>query len=158
MRTLYRSLPAPAALDIGVAGVPEGSDVELSLRLEAVSEGVLVSGSARARYVGECGRCLDAVEGDLDAELQELYVYPDSDAEDEEAARMVGDLIDLEPVLRDVVVLALPLRPLCREDCPGLCPDCGVRLADHPDHGHESVDPRWAALADLTGLTADKER
>ena len=66
-----------------------------------------------------------------------------------ELPELEGDLIDLEPVLRDAVVLALPLRPLCRDDCPGLCAECGARLADDPDHGHETVDPRWAALQGL---------
>ena len=80
----------------------------------------------------------------------ELYVYPESDAEDDEASRMEGDLIDLEPVLRDQVVLALPFQPLCTDDCPGLCPECGTRLADDPDHRHEErTDPRWAALSGL---------
>ncbi len=54
---------------------------------------------------------------------------------------------DLEPALRDAVVLALPLAPLCTDDCPGLCVECGGRRADlAPDHGHETLDPRWAAL------------
>ena len=60
-----------------------------------------------------------------------------------------GDLLDLEPALRDAVVLALPLQPLCREDCAGLCSECGVRLDSDPGHGHEVDDPRWAALKAL---------
>ncbi len=90
------------------------------------------------------------VEDEFLADLLELYVYPESDAEDDEASRMEGDLIDLEPVLRDQVVLALPFQPLCTDDCPGLCPECGTRLADDPDHRHEErTDPRWAALSGL---------
>jgi uncharacterized protein len=69
---------------------------------------------------------------------------------------MEGDLIDLEPVLRDQVVLALPFQPLCTDDCPGLCPECGARLADEPGHKHEDrTDPRWAALG---GLLQSDER
>jgi uncharacterized protein len=69
---------------------------------------------------------------------------------------MEGDLIDLEPALRDQVVLALPFTPLCSDDCAGLCPECGVRLDDEPDHKHEdAVDPRWSALG---GLLAQDER
>lgn len=57
---------------------------------------------------------------------------------------------DLEQVVRDTVVPALPFQPVCQEDCEGLCPECGVRLLDHPGHAHEvPVDSRWAALADL---------
>jgi uncharacterized protein len=70
--------------------------------------------------------------------------------------RLQGDLIDLEPALRDEVVLILPTNPLCREDCPGLCPECGVRWDELPDdHSHEQVDPRWAALSDMTTKTEE---
>ena len=70
-----------------------------------------------------------------------------ADDEDDDVSRLEGDLLDLEPLLRDAVVLALPFQPLCRDDCPGLCTECGARLADDPDHQHdEPVDPRWAAL------------
>jgi uncharacterized protein len=62
-------------------------------------------------------------------------------------------LIDLEPVLVDAIVPALPFQPVCREDCPGLCQECGQPLADDPDHTHESLDPRWSALAQLASST-----
>jgi uncharacterized protein len=146
------TVPAPADLGIEVLRVPEGSPVVLGLRLEAVMEGVLVTGSADAGVEGECVRCLDRIEDDLLVSFQELYVYDDRDSaeEDDEVHRLEGDLLDLEPALRDAVVLALPFQPLCGEDCPGLCAECGARLADDPDHTHEApVDPRWAALAAL---------
>jgi uncharacterized protein len=140
-------------VDLGtdVVGVPEGSDVELDLRLESVVEGVLVSGTARVRVEGECVRCLEPVSSEQEVQLQELYYYPDQHTDDAEAARLEGDLLDLEPVLRDAVVLGLPFRPVCRDDCPGLCPACGARLADEPGHRHEQRDSRWAALEALTG-------
>jgi uncharacterized protein len=148
MRTVRFTAPAPADLGVGVIGVPEGSDIELDLRLESVIEGVLVSGSARVRYEGECVRCLDPLSSEQEVAIQELYVYPDQDADDE-GERLQDELLDLEPVLRDAVVLGLPFQPLCQDDCPGLCPECGARLADDPDHGHATDDPRWAALAAL---------
>jgi uncharacterized protein len=149
-REVSFSAPAPADLGIGVIGVPEDDPVQFELRLEAVVEGVLVTGTVSGRLVGECARCLVDIEDEFLADVQELYVYPESDAEDDEASRLEGELIDLEPVLRDQVVLALPFQPLCADDCPGLCPECGVRLADQPAHRHEaSTDPRWAALAGL---------
>jgi uncharacterized protein len=150
MRRLSRTVPAPAGLGLDVVGVPEGADVELSMRLESVLDGVLVSGSARAPLAGECVRCLERFERELEVEYQELYAYPDSDTE-EGAPRLVGDLLDLEPVLRDAVVLELPLQPWCREGCPGLCAECGALLANDPDHHHEVADPRWAALQGLLG-------
>jgi DUF177 domain-containing protein len=153
MRTLSRSVPAPVDLGVDVLGVPPGAPVDLDLRLESVMEGVLVSVTAHAEVRGECVRCLDPIARSLEVTLQELYAYPgrerDDADDDTELPELEGDLIDLEPALRDAVVLALPLQPLCRDDCPGLCPECGARLADDPGHGHESADPRWAALQSL---------
>jgi len=153
MRTLTEHVPAPSDLGVALIGVQQGSDIELDLRLEAVHEGILVSGTAVAEVKGECGRCLDPLAYDLEVNVQELFFYEGvllSDEEDEEEQRRVEhDLIDLEPVLRDAVVTMLPFQPVCREDCQGLCSECGVRLEDEPGHHHEVVDPRWAALGDL---------
>ena len=148
---VQRTVEAPADLGIEVIGVPEGSPVELDLRLEAVGEGVLVTGTAEVRLAGQCVRCLVDVSDSSVADFQELYVYPGNEADDadteDEIRHLVGDLLDLEPVLRDSVVLDLPLRPLCRPDCAGLCPECGADLNADPDHAHEdTVDPRWSGL------------
>jgi uncharacterized protein len=151
-RLVERTVPAPEQLGIELVAVPAGSDLQLTLRLEAVMEGVLLTGTARAPVVGECARCLERIEDDFVVDLQELYVYPNSEASNDEVARMEGDLLDLEPVLRDAVVLALPFSPLCTPDCAGLCVECGVRLADAPQHTHAApIDPRWAALKGRTG-------
>jgi len=152
-RKVSLTAEAPAELGIEVLGVPEGSEVHLDLRLEAVMDGVLVSGTASADLEGECARCLEPIEDVITVDIQELYLYEPADGndEDDDVSRLEDDLLDLEPVLRDAVVLALPFQPLCQDDCPGLCVECGARLADDPDHRHdEPVDPRWAALADLT--------
>jgi uncharacterized protein len=153
-REVSRTVPAPTDLGIEVLGVAEGSPVALDLRLEAVMEGVLVTGTATAALEGECARCLEPISDEIEVRFQELFVYDDRgvDPDEElEVSTLQDDLVDLEPLLRDAVVLALPFQPLCQDDCPGLCPECGERLADHPDHGHdEPVDPRWAALAALT--------
>lgn len=165
MRRVQRTVAAPEDLGTEVIGVPTGTDVELDLQLEAVMEGVFVSGSARARAVGECVRCLDEVVEDVDVTLQELYVYPEraaaatdaGDEEDEDLRELDGELLDVEPVLRDAVVIALPFQPLCRDDCPGLCSICGAHLADDPNHGHETLDPRWAALSGLPSTSDDQK-
>jgi uncharacterized protein len=152
-RKVSLTAEAPAELGIEILGVPEGSEVHLDLRLEAVMDGVLVTGTASADLEGECARCLEPIEDAITVDIQELYLYEpaDRDDEDDDVSRLEDDLLDLEPVLRDAVVLALPFQPLCQDDCPGLCTECGARLADDPDHRHdEPVDPRWAALADLT--------
>ena len=149
-----RTAHAPDNLGSGLVLVPAGADVVLDLRFEAVSEGVLVTGSAVAPLTGECARCLDPLTSETEVGIQELYRYlpdPGADDEDEEDRFLDGDRLDLEPAFRDAVVLALPLSPLCREDCPGLCAECGAKLAEAgPDHGHgENLDPRWGALRQL---------
>ncbi|WP_372594522.1 DUF177 domain-containing protein [Actinotalea sp.] len=158
MRTVTRTVPAPEDLGTAVIGIPAGSDLELDCRLEAVMEGILVSGSVRGGTVGECVRCLDEILGEIEVPIQELYVYPEraqvavEDGDDEEDLReLEGDLIDLEPALRDAVVPALPFRPVCSPECPGLCPQCGARLADpeNAGHQHEVIDSRWSELTSL---------
>jgi uncharacterized protein len=153
-RSENRVVPAPADLGVALARVPVGADIKLSVKLEAVMEGVLVTAEVAAPVTGECARCLEPVTTSVDVSFQELYESGDGQAgedEDEDRRFLDADLLDLEPELRDAVVLALPLAPLCRSDCEGLCPDCGVRLAEAgPAHGHgEAPDPRWAALRQL---------
>ncbi|GAB2475362.1 YceD family protein [Jatrophihabitans fulvus] len=156
LREYRRDVPAPAGLGLDVIGVPEGAPLDLELRLESVTEGVLVTGYVVAPLTGQCARCLDPVSQELEVDVQELFAYADSatdsTTEQDEVFRVgVGgsdDLLDVEPVVRDAVVLALPWTPLCRPDCAGLCPDCGQRLDDLPaGHAHDQIDPRWAALA-----------
>jgi uncharacterized protein len=148
-------VPAPADLGIEVLSVPEGAPVELDLRLEAVMEGVLVTGVASVVLEGECARCLEPIHDDLEVTFQELFVHDDirdsaEAEEDDEVSMLQDDLVDLEPLLRDAVVLALPFQPLCQDDCPGLCSECGARLLEQPDHAHEDpIDPRWKALTAL---------
>src|SRR5699024_7817835 len=117
------------------------------VRLEAVMEGVLATGSASVHVIGECVRCLDPIEDDIEVTFQELYVFSNP-GEDE--IQIQDDQLDLEPVLTDAVVLALPLNPVCDPQCPGLCVECGARMADDPDHTHgEAIDRRWAILPQL---------
>lgn len=164
MRKVSRSVPAPADLGNDVLGVPAGTDLGLELRLEAVMEGVLVTATVTGRLAGECVRCLDPLERELETTFQELYAYgPSEDTgrgrhaedDDDELLLLDGDYLDLEQPLRDAVVLALPLAPVCRDDCPGLCPECGARLADDPAHTHAATDPRWAKLAGLAQGTGE---
>ncbi|MDR0594796.1 MAG: YceD family protein [Bifidobacteriaceae bacterium] len=145
---------APKALGSSVIAIPAGQAVSVDLLAESVLEGVLATGTARSAALGECGRCLDEVSQPVEATFQELFVYPGREAAAGEASdgdhlTVVDDTIDLTGAVRDAVVLSLPFNPLCREDCEGLCPECGARLADWPDHAHRRGDPRWAALEDL---------
>jgi uncharacterized protein len=152
MRRYQRTAPAPSGFGVaGVMEVVEGTDVELDFRVESVVEGVLVSGTATARVAGECSRCLDPLSDTITVEITELYAYPDSatdaSTDEDEVSRVLDDLVDTEQVVRDAMLLALPRVPLCAEDCAGLCPGCGAKWAElEPDHGHETIDARWAAL------------
>ncbi len=153
LRAVRIAAPVQEPMGLDVVAVPPGSDVDLDLRFEAVAEGVLVSGTAAATAVGQCARCLIDLTEPVIARIRELYAYPESTTaattEDDEIARLVDDLVDLEPVVHDEVVLALPMAPLCRPDCSGLCVRCGERFDDlEPGHTHEILDPRWAALRD----------
>lgn len=164
-RSLELEIPAPADLAIEVIGVPEGSAVRLDLRLDAVVEGILVTGTAQAEATGECVRCLGAVRESLQVPLTELFAYPgaiEADPEDPEAEDVRttdGDHVDLEQALRDAIVLALPFQPRCRPDCLGLCSECGVDLNTAPaDHSHDLIDARWAALVDAFGAPSRSDR
>jgi uncharacterized protein len=152
MRQWDKTLPALPGWGIDMIGVPAGAPVHLDVRLESVMEGVLVTGSVEVPVTGQCARCLEPVEDTLELDVQELYAYEGSTTEatsgEDEVRRIEGDLLDLAPLVRDTVVLTLPLSPTCTPDCAGLCVDCGERLDDlPPDHSHEVVDPRWAGLA-----------
>lgn len=151
---------------VDLISVPAGEVIEVDLRLESVTEGVLASADVYAVAKGECIRCLDPVEVEIDRSFQELYRYEpntsskskgkrrneevdDLDVDDE--LQMDGDYIDLDIPIRDAIVLSLPINPLCSQDCQGLCPECGGKWADLPeDHAHEVIDPRWAGLTAIT--------
>jgi uncharacterized protein len=152
MREWDKTLPAQAGWGVEMIGVPEGAPVHLQLRLESVMEGVLVSGTVDVPVTGQCARCLDPVEDTVSLDVQELYAYEGSTTEatsgEDEVRRIEGEQLDLAPLVRDTVVLTLPLSPTCTPDCAGLCVDCGERLDDLPaDHSHEVIDPRFAGLA-----------
>ena len=150
MLELSRTVELPDDFGTDVISIKAGQPVELEVRLESVVEGVLVTGSVSGTATGACVRCLDPVELDVDGRFQELFAYADraahhhevgADTDEDEVHELVGDLIDLEPVLRDAVVPTLPFQPVCRADCPGLCSECGMHLADDPDHHHEVIRP-----------------
>lgn len=154
-RTETRTAPAPADLGAGMVHVPQGAEMRVDAQLEGVSDGVLVTATVTAPLAGECARCLEPFSSQLTVTFQELFSSEAAPADAGDAAGqdeylLDGDILDLEPALRDAVVLELPLSPLCQPDCLGLCPDCGARLADAgPDHGHASAGGPWAALRDF---------
>ncbi len=163
MMTVEETVPSPVRMGVELIAVAEGAPLELHLRLESVSEGVLVTGTVWAPTTGECARCLTPITGEVEIDLTELFAYPDSTTEETTEADEIprvsrdrgGEGVDLEQSIVDAVGLVLPFSPVCGPDCQGLCPECGVRLADaEPGHHHEQIDPRWAKLAQLREQSA----
>lgn len=155
MRERERSLEAPEAFGEALASVPAGERIDLDVRLESVHEGILASVTARTTMHAECGRCLEKFTAPFEVEFQELFAYTPTEAEE---YGVHGDHVNLEPPLRDTVVLALPFQPVCRPDCPGLDPETGdVRDAEAAAEP-VAVDPRWAALAGLLAEDTDLDR
>ena len=165
MKEYQLDIPVKENFGVPLISVPAGEFIEVDVRLESVTEGVLLSADVYAVAKGECIRCLDPVEIVIERKIQELYNYEptnergkkkkrdedeiDLDLEDE--LMMDGNIMELETPIRDAVVLSLPINPLCDEECLGLCPECGGKWADLPeDHAHEVIDARWASLGSLT--------
>ena len=126
--------------------------IEANLRAEAVVEGILVTGSIQGRGIFTCARCLKESPGTVEVEACELFSTPERRAatEDDDSYPIAGTDMDLEPMVRDVVALSLPLNPHCAEDCAGLCANCGRALVDGTcDCVKEERDPRWAGLEAL---------
>jgi uncharacterized protein len=129
------------------SSVPAGAPVDVDLELESLTDGIVVTGHVRAPWEASCRRCLGPAAGTLDVDVQELYQpHPESD----DAFPLDGDLLDLEPVVREALLLELPLAPLCRPDCAGLCPECGAdRNVTDCGHRPQPTDLRWGALDEL---------
>lgn len=154
---------------VELISVPVGEVIEVDARLESVTEGVLLTAEIFAIAKGECIRCLDPVAINIERKIQELYYYAQKiekskkkrsdeelDLELEEEFMMDGDIMDLESPIRDAIVLALPINPLCNDECLGLCPECGGKWAQlEAGHAHEVIDARWASLQGLDLPEAD---
>ena len=172
MKEYQLDLIAPEDVGVPLIGVQVGDIIEVDARLEAVTEGILLSAEIYAVATGECIRCLDPVELEIDRTIQELYLYEDDgskkkghqkkaapvedDLEEDDLLYLDGVMMDLEPPIRDAIVLDLPVNPLCDPECLGLCPDCGQKWASLPDdHAHEVIDARWAGLDGLDFKKSD---
>ncbi len=166
MREYFLEIDEHEPMGFDVISIPDYEPIDIELRLESVTGGILVTATVAAEAVGECTRCLDRVEFSIDEKFQELFEYEvdyrqkkkpakkssakadeELDEESDDVRQMVGDIIDLEPSVRDAIILNLPINPLCSPDCPGLCPDCGIKWTLLPvDHEHAVADIRWAGL------------
>lgn len=161
--SVHDTVPCPSRIGLELISIERGAPLDLDLRVESVSEGVLVTGTLAAPITGECARCLTAFSGRVTVVLTELFAYPDSvteaTTEEDEVGHVIGDIVDLEQPIIDAVGMELPFSPVCRPDCPGLCPQCGVALATaEPDHYHHQIDPRWAKLSDISTASGSAPR
>jgi uncharacterized protein len=135
--------------------VPADSSARVRLELESLSDGIVVTGVVTAPWEGLCRRCLRPLRGELDAEVKEVFSH---NPPDDDVYQLTGDHVDLEPMVRDLLLLELPLAPVCSPDCRGLCTECGADL-NTVDCGHHqtSSDPRWAVLDVLREQLGDGE-
>lgn len=157
-RDLDREIRLAERWGSDVTWIDEGQPITIDGTLDSVLDGVFVSAGLKTTVAGECVRCLTPLSREVDTRIDELFLYPEAvtrakeegDEEAEELYRITDNYLDLEQVVRDAILGELPFSPLCREDCEGLCAECGIVLRDaDEDHHHETIDPRWQALGAL---------
>lgn len=142
-----RRSPVVEDLRTTTAGVPAGDSVDLDLRVEAITGGVVVGGVISGRWQAECSRCLEPLEEPFALDVHELF---EPEPVESETYLLDGDRIDVGPLVRDAVLVSMPVVPLCDDACLGLCPHCGIdRNRASCDCSSEVGDPRWAALDEL---------
>ena len=133
-----------AGLTVSGSAVPPDAEVVVDVMLDSVPGAVVASGTVSAPWRGPCRRCLADAVGAIRAEVREVF---EEDFDPEQTYPLRGDQLDLEPLARDAVLLELPLAPLCREDCAGICATCGADRNVAPCGCDVAApDPRWAAL------------
>ncbi|KAA8819066.1 YceD family protein [Bifidobacterium vespertilionis] len=157
--------PAPSGIGDDVVGVDEGADVTVTGSFDSIVDGIIFTGRVSAPAHAECTRCLKPIEHPWTADVTAFFPLEDTrrdnrkgeveiiagedESEDTYPLSADGSFADIEALLRDTLVEALPLQPLCRPDCLGLCSQCGADLNEDPDHHHDMPDIRFAELADL---------
>ena len=146
----------PTVAELGIADrrFDAAATVLVALRLESLTDGIVVDGELRAPWADSCRRCLAPASGKVVSEIHELYQQVVTDPD---AFEIVGDQIDLVPMVRENLLLDAPLAPLCRPDCAGLCPTCGIDLNTAAcDCAVTATDPRWDALSQLKANLPDQ--
>jgi uncharacterized protein len=140
-------LTEPLVADVD-SRAPAGAEVVADLTLEVIDGGVAVTGTVSTSWEGECRRCLAALDGEVSSEVRELFLR--GGGQDEGTYKMSDDHLNLREMVLDALFAALPVLPLCRPDCQGICPRCGAdRNVTVCNCELVEVDPRWAALDSL---------
>lgn len=155
-----------AALGLDLISIGKGEAIHVAVTATSVDEGVLIRGKIQGIARGDCARCLEPVVIDVDQSFDELFEYAtkasaltDEEVDTDEILLVEEDHVDLSIPIRDAILLALPVNPLCEPDCPGLCSYCGVALRDvDQDHAHDQQDQRWSALSALAEKLREGEK
>ena len=140
-----------------------GTDLELRnlhgvLSLDRTPQGVLVSGTLRAGTPAECVRCLSPFSLPLSATLQDLFLYPPPNPSDPLLAIGENAILNLDPLLREYMILDFPLRPVCKPDCKGLCPVCGNDLNTSSCSHPQVEEERGGLSTQLIQILDTKDR
>ena len=156
------TFPAPSGIGDEIVGVDEGTDVSVVGSFDSIVDGLILNARISAPVHAECTRCLKPIQRDWTVNVTSFFPYEDKfagvdEAEDTSPLLDVGAWADLEALLRDTLVEELPLQPLCKPDCKGLCSQCGIDLNENPDHQHDMTDIRFAALEGLKAKLEGKE-
>ena len=119
-------------------------------RVTRTPQGLLVEAQMRAIATLECGRCLNEYEQPLEIDFKELYVFPGREREETDLRLPADGKIDLTPLVREYMILEVPINPICTPDCKGICSICGENITESPhSHEQETIDPRLAVLKEL---------
>ena len=170
------TFPAPSGIGDEIVGVDEGADVSVVGSFDSIVDGLILNARISAPVHAECTRCLKPIQRDWTVNVTSFFPYEDKSAagkskKDDEIDIIAGEdeaedtyplldggaWADLEALLRDTLVEELPLQPLCKPDCKGLCSQCGIDLNENPDHQHDMTDIRFAALEGLKAKLEGKE-
>ena len=146
------TFPAPSGIGDEIVGVDEGADVSVVGSFDSIVDGLILNARISAPVHAECTRCLKPIQRDWTVNVTSFFPY-----EDTYPLLDGGAWADLEALLRDTLVEELPLQPLCKPDCKGLCSQCGIDLNENPDHQHDMTDIRFAALEGLKAKLEGKE-
>lgn len=162
LAALLRETPGTTRLyPVSGVTIDLGPDLELAdpiegtIRVSRTNRGVLVNGRLDTAIASQCSRCLRDIEVPLELEIEEealpsidIFTGQPMDWSNEpDAVRLTASHeLDLEPVVREATLLAEPIAPLCREDCPGLCTVCGADLSAGPHQHEDDADPRLEGL------------
>lgn len=136
----------------------EMTDVEGLARVGRTPQGLIVQGNFTGKAMQECVRCLSEYQQSLKWEFTELYAFKPENMT-ESGLLMPDDAnIDLQPLVREFAILEFPIKPLCRDDCQGLCIECGQNL-NEKDCGHRpEIDSPFSALKNLLENQQDEDR